>query len=80
MTSTGRSIRYGGIALVAAGVLALVYTALQANTHGTFLSLGEAAVTTAGRKDSAAPAIMGLVALLGGISLLRFDGRRLQPR
>lgn len=80
MKYTGRVIRCGGIVLLAAGAIALADTGIRANTHKTALSVGPAAVAAAGRKDEAAPAIMGLTALLGGITLLRFDGRRLRSR
>ena len=73
-------MRILGIVLVALGVLALVYGGIDYNKSRTVLEMGSMSVTATERKNIPVPAIVGVIALIGGVALLVGGKRRLLPR
>jgi uncharacterized membrane protein YidH (DUF202 family) len=69
-----------GIVLVALGVLALVYGGIDYNKSRTVLEVGSVSVTATEHKNIPVPAIVGVIALIGGVALLVGGKRRLLPR
>jgi hypothetical protein len=73
-------MRILGIVLVALGVLALVYGGIDYNKSRTVLEVGSVSVTATEHKNIPVPAIVGVIALIGGVALLVGGKRRLLPR
>ncbi len=69
-----------GIVLIALGVLALVYGGIDYNKSRTVLEVGSVSVTATEHKNIPVPAIVGVIALIGGVALLVGGKRRLLPR
>lgn len=65
-----------GIVLVVLGVLALVYGGISYNKNRTVLEVGSMSVTATEHKSIPVPAVVGVVALVGGGALLVFGKRR----
>lgn len=72
-----RPPRILGIALVALGVLALIYGGINYNRQKTIFEVGSFKATTTERKNIPLPPIVGGIALIGGIVLLAVPRRRL---
>jgi len=69
-------MRIIGIVLVVLGVLALVYGGISYNKNRTVLELGSISVTATEHKNFQVPAVVGVVALIGGVALLVVGKRR----
>ena len=65
-----------GIVLVVLGVLALVYGGFTYNKNRTVLEVGSMSVTATEHKSIQVPAVVGVVALIGGVALLVVGKRR----
>ena len=65
------------IALIALGVIALIYGGITYNTGDkTVLEMGDVKVTTTEKKTVPLPPILGVISLVGGIALLISQKRR----
>ena len=65
------------IALIALGVIALIYGGITYNTGDkTVLEMGDMKVTTTEKKTVPLPPILGVISLVGGIALLISQQRR----
>ena len=69
-------MRIIGIVLVVLGILALVYGGFSYNKNRTVLEMGSVSVTATEHKTFPIPAVVGVVALVGGVVLLVVDKRR----
>jgi uncharacterized membrane protein YidH (DUF202 family) len=65
-----------GIVLVILGIVALVYGGISYNKNRTVLQVGSVNVTATEHKKIPVPAIVGVVAVVGGAALLMTGGRR----
>jgi len=65
-----------GIVLVVLGVLALVYGGFSYNKNRTVLQVGSMNVTATEHKSIPIPAVVGVIALVGGGALLVLGRRR----
>ena len=65
-----------GILLVVLGVLALVYGGISYNKNRTVLQMGSMSVTATEHKSIPIPAVVGVIALVGGGALLVLGRRR----
>jgi uncharacterized membrane protein YidH (DUF202 family) len=65
-----------GIVLVVLGVLALVYGGISYNKNRTVLEVGSMHVTATEHKSVPIPAVVGVIALVGGAALLVVGKRR----
>jgi uncharacterized membrane protein YidH (DUF202 family) len=68
-----------GIVLVILGALALVFGGINYNKSRTVLQVGSVNVTATEHKSIPVPAIVGVVALIGGVALLVVGKHRSQP-
>jgi uncharacterized membrane protein YidH (DUF202 family) len=59
-----------GVVLVALGVLALVYGGVSYNRSRTVLQMGSVSVTATEHRSVPIPAVVGVVALIGGVAIL----------
>lgn len=65
------------IALIALGVIALIYGGITYNTGDkTVLEMGDVKVTTTEKKTVPLPPILGVISLVGGIALLISQQKR----
>jgi hypothetical protein len=62
-----------GLALVALGVLALVYQGISYTTHKKVVDIGPIEATREEHKTIPLPPILGVIALAGGIFILARD-------
>jgi uncharacterized membrane protein YidH (DUF202 family) len=65
-----------GIVLVILGIVALVYGGISYNKNRTVLQVGSVNVTATEHKKIPVPAIVGVVAVVGGAALLMTGNRR----
>ena len=65
-----------GIVLVILGILALVYGGIGYNKNRTVLQMGSVNVTATEHKTIPVPAVVGVIALVGGVALLVAGNRR----
>ena len=65
-----------GIVLVVLGVLALVYGGISYNKNRTVLQVGSMNVTATEHKSVPVPAVVGVIALVGGVALVVVGKRR----
>jgi uncharacterized membrane protein YidH (DUF202 family) len=65
-----------GIVLVVLGVVVLVYGGINYNRNRTVLKVGSMKVTATEQKSISVPAVVGVVALIGGVALLVGGKRR----
>lgn len=65
-----------GIVLVILGILALVYGGISYNKNHTVLQMGSVNVTATEHKRIPVPAVVGVIALVGGVALLVAGNRR----
>lgn len=65
-----------GIVLVALGLIALVYGAIDYRRDDTLLKIGSAEISTGENRNMPIPLVGGGVVLLGGIALLVAQERR----
>jgi uncharacterized membrane protein YidH (DUF202 family) len=65
-----------GIVLVVIGVLTLVYGGINYNKSRTVLQMGSMKITATEQKNISVPAVVGVVALIGGVALLVTGKRR----
>ncbi len=65
-----------GVVLLVLGILALVYGGISYNRDRTILEVGSLEITATERKNVPIPAIVGFVALIGGVALLFAGSRR----
>ena len=65
-----------GIVLVVLGVLALVYGGISYNRNRTVLQVGSMNVTATEHKSVPIPAVVGVIALVGGVALVVVGKRR----
>jgi len=65
-----------GIVLVVLGVLALVYGGVSYNKSRTVLQVGSMNVTATEHKSVPIPAVVGVIALVGGVALVVVGKRR----
>lgn len=68
-------MRTGGMALIALGVLALIYGGINYSKDRTVLEVGSMNVTATEQKRLPVPAVAGVVLVLGGVGLLFFGAR-----
>lgn len=68
-----------GIALVVIGVLVLIYGGISYNRNRTVLQVGSVNVTATENKSIRVPAILGVVALAGGVALIVAGKRGARP-
>jgi uncharacterized membrane protein YidH (DUF202 family) len=64
------------IMLVVLGILVLVYGGISYNRNRTVLEVGSVKVTATEHKSISVPAVIGAVALIGGVALLVTGKRR----
>jgi uncharacterized membrane protein YidH (DUF202 family) len=64
------------IILVVLGIVVLVYGGISYNRNRTVLEVGSVKVTATEHKSISVPAVIGAVALIGGIALLVTGKRR----
>jgi len=70
-------MRLIAIALIALGVIALIYGGITYNAGDkTVLEMGDMKVTTQEKKTVPLPPILGVISLVGGIALLISQQRR----
>jgi len=62
-----------GLALVALGVIALVYQGISYTTHKKVVDIGPIEATREEHKTIPLPPILGVIALAGGIFILARD-------
>jgi hypothetical protein len=62
-----------GLALVALGVLALVYQGISYTTHKKVVDIGPIEATKEEHKTIPLPPVLGVIALAGGIFILARD-------
>ena len=62
-----------GLALVALGVLALVYQGISYTTHKKVVDIGPIEATREEHKTIPLPPVLGVIALAGGIFILARD-------
>jgi hypothetical protein len=62
-----------GLALIALGVLALVYQGITYTTHKKVVDIGPIEATKEEHKTIPLPPVLGVVALAGGILILARD-------
>jgi len=62
-----------GLALIAIGVLALVYQGISYTTHKKVVDIGPIEATREEHKTIPVPPIVGVIALAGGIYVLARD-------
>jgi len=62
-----------GLALIAIGVLALVYQGISYTTHKKVVDIGPIEATREEHKTIPVPPIVGVIALAGGIFVLARD-------
>ena len=67
------------IVLVVLGVLALVYGGISYNKDRTVLEMGSMSVTATEHKSIPIPAVVGVLVLMGGVTLLLVSRRRPLP-
>ena len=65
-----------GIVLVVLGVLALVYGGISYTKNRTVLQVGSMNVTATEHKSIPVPAVVGVIALVGGVALVVVGKRR----
>ena len=65
-----------GIVLVVLGVLALVYGGISYTKNRTVLKVGSMNVTATEHKSVPIPAVVGVIALVGGAALVMVGKRR----
>ena len=65
-----------GIVLVVLGVLALVYGGISYTKNRTVLQVGSMNVTATEHKSIPVPAVVGVIALVGGVALVLVGKRR----
>ena len=65
-----------GIVLAVLGVLALVYGGINYTRNRTVLEVGSMNITATEHKNIPIPAVVGVVALIGGAALLVVGKRR----
>ena len=65
-----------GIVLVVLGVLALVYGGVSYTKNRTVLQVGSMNVTATEHKSIPVPAVVGVIALVGGAALVVVSKRR----
>ena len=65
-----------GIVLVVLGVLALVYGGISYTKNRTVLQVGSMNVTATEHKSVPIPAVVGVIALVGGVALVVVGKRR----
>ena len=65
-----------GIVLVILGVLALVYGGISYTKNRTVLQVGSMNVTATEHKSVPIPAVVGVIALVGGAALVVVSKRR----
>jgi hypothetical protein len=72
-------MRIIGIVLVVLGVLALIYGGISYSRNRPVLQVGSVSVTATEQKSFRVPAIVGAVALAGGVALLVVGKRGARP-
>ena len=65
-----------GIVLLVIGALALVYGGISYNRDRTVLEMGSVTVTASEHKTIPIPAILGVLVLVGGVTLVMVGKRR----
>lgn len=68
-------MRIIGIVLAIAGAIALAYGGFDYTRHHEVMQLGPLEITTSEHRTFPIPAVVGLIALVGGIVLLVSDTR-----
>lgn len=65
-----------GIALVIIGIVVLVYGGIGYNRDRTIMEVGGMKATATEHRTTAVPAVVGVIALIGGVALLVVEKRR----
>jgi hypothetical protein len=65
-----------GVALIALGVIALVYQGITYTTKEKILDVGPLKAEVDRKKTIPLSPVLGVVALVGGVAILLFAGRR----
>jgi hypothetical protein len=68
-------MRFAGMALVALGILALIYGGISYNRQKTVLEVGSLKATATEHKTLPIPPVAGAVCLVGGVVLLTLPRR-----
>ena len=64
-----------GVVLVILGIVALVYGGISYNRQRTVLEVGSLKVTATERQSVPIPAVVGVIALIGGVAMLLYKPR-----
>ena len=64
-----------GAVLVILGIVALVYGGISYNRQRTVLEVGSLKVTATEHRSVPVPAVVGVIALLGGVAMLLYKPR-----
>jgi hypothetical protein len=69
-------MRILGIALVALGIVALLYGGITYNKQRTVLEVGDLKVQATEKKSVPIPAVAGVCSIIAGVALMMVPGRR----